>query len=82
VIDLKDIYKNAEFLGKLGIAPFCAGKTGTWHRYQQSYPQYLGVSSLFYRNQGLSARFGFKSCKWCAIAQGSIAAHHARAAMA
>jgi hypothetical protein len=82
VIDLNEFCKNAEFLGKLGIQPCCAGKTKFWRGYQQSYPQYLGVSGLFYKNQGLSAGSGFKPCKCCASAQKRAAAKRARPATA
>jgi hypothetical protein len=79
VIDLNEFSENAEFLGKLGIQPCCAGKTSSWAGYQQSYPQYLGVSSLFYKNQGLSAGSSFKLCRKCASAQKRTAAKRARA---
>jgi hypothetical protein len=82
VIDLIEFYKNAEFLGKLGLQPCYAGKTRSWRGYQQSYPQYLGVSSLFFKNQGLSAGSSFKLCRKCASAQKWAAANRARAATA
>jgi len=82
VIDLNEVYKNAEFLGKLGIRSSYAGKTRTRQAYQQSYPQYLGVNSLLYKNQGLSAGSGFDLCRWCASAQKQAGANHASAAMA
>jgi hypothetical protein len=82
VIDLNEFYKYAEFLGKLGIELSYAGKTSTKQAYQQSYPQYLGVSSLLYKNQGLSAGSRFDLCRWCASAQKQAGANHASAAMA
>ena len=82
MIDLKDIYKNAEFLGKLGVLPCCVGKTRPGQGYQQSYPQYLGVSSLLHKNQGLSAVSGFNLGRGRVSAQKQGGANHVRAAAA
>jgi hypothetical protein len=72
VIELKAIFKNAEFLGKLGIAPFFLGMPHQDKRYQQSYPQYLGVSAILYKNQRLSVFSGLNTCRWCASARRTV----------
>jgi hypothetical protein len=73
VIDLKQLYKNAEFVGKIVNRAIYRGKLQTWQGYQQSCPQFLGVKASAYKNQGLSAVFGSNSCSLCAGAHKTIA---------
>ena len=80
VLDFKELLKNAEFLGNLVNRPFFSGKTRQSLGYQQSYPQYLGVSFVFYINQGLSKLFGVETCTSCAEASNrTVRPHPARA---
>jgi hypothetical protein len=72
VIDLKEVLKNAEFLGNLVNRLFFSGKTSQRLGYQQSYPQYLGVSFVFYINQALSGLFSIRTCKSCAGASNAL----------
>ena len=66
VLDFKELLKNAEFLGNLVNRPFFSGKTRQSYGYQQSYPQYLGVSLVLHINQGLSKLSSVETCKSCA----------------
>jgi len=63
VIDLKQLYKNAEFVGKPADGLVFRGKAGTALGYQQSCPQFLGVMPKPFKNQGLSAIFASKDCR-------------------
>jgi hypothetical protein len=80
VLDFKELLKNAEFLGNLVNRPFFSGKTRQSYGYQQSYPQYLGVSFVFYINQGLSELFGVETCKsWAEPSNRTVQPYPARA---
>jgi hypothetical protein len=61
VIDLKQLYKNAEFVGSAAGCAVFKDKVCTCRGYQQSCPQFLGVKARPYKNQGLSAVFGSTS---------------------
>jgi hypothetical protein len=73
VIDLKQFYKNAEFVGKVADCVVFAGNVCTCQGYQQSCPQFLGVRAWPYKNQGLSAVFGSTSSNLQAVAPHAFA---------
>jgi hypothetical protein len=73
VIDLKQLYKNAEFVGNPANRAHCRGKVFRSQGYQQGCPQFLGVMPSAFKNQGLSAVFGSKSCGLCAGAHHCLA---------
>jgi hypothetical protein len=64
VIDLKELFKIAENLGNLLERALFAGKSRHPAGYQQSCPQVLGVSFVFYINHGLKPLFHIETCEW------------------
>jgi hypothetical protein len=73
VIDIKQIFKNAEFVGNPANRAKCRGKVCMSQGYQQSCPQFLGVRLKPHKNQGLSAVFVSNSCGLCAGQHTAIA---------